>query len=582
MAAAKRQRAYTVEEKLRVVERLNNGETQANTSRELGIAASTLRGWAKNEAKLQEFVQSVDIEAGLERKRMRLSAKPDIEKALHTWATQERAKGTPLNGPILQAQASKFGTLMGDETFQASKGYVSRFKNRHSMSQVTISGESRSADDAAANAFPAKLKDLIERENYVEEQIYNCDETALFAKLLPEKTLAFKYETQKTSGFKKLKDRVTLLFCTNRTGTHKLTPLLIGRFNNPRCFKHLNKEKLPVLYASSKNAWMNRTIFEDWFHKSFVPAIRKHLRKKNLETKALLLLDNCPAHPPSEFLVSRDGKIRVHYLPINTTSKIQPLDQGIIKNFKTNYRTDLVSKMISCESENVYDFLKALNIKEIIYLVTSAWENVKEKSIANCWTKGLGSAFSVDASNSEDVTDIYSEPEFDGFSDEDILVPTQKQTKDDKATIIFQMLKDFKVETSLETITGWLDLEEECSTVEFLTEEEIAGCVGGSVAEDSENLGEITADDDDDDDDDDVDSVEYVDLSHAAVLKGAQALALYMEKHEADYVKLLQLRGMIDFVRSTRAKCQKQNKITSYMRRTSPPSPTSTDEPNFI
>src|SRR6218665_893530 len=215
MAAAKRQRPYTVEEKLRVVERLNNGETQANISRELGIAASTLRGWAKNEAKLQEFVQSVDIEAGLERKRMRLSAKPDIEKALHTWATQERAKGTPLNGPILQAQASKFGTLMGDETFQASKGYVSRFKNRHGMSQVTISGESRSADDAAANAFPAKLKDLIERENYVEEQIYNCDETALFAKLLPEKTLAFKYETQKTSGFKKLKDRVT--FCFART-----------------------------------------------------------------------------------------------------------------------------------------------------------------------------------------------------------------------------------------------------------------------------------------------------------------------------------------------------------------------------
>src|SRR6218665_649838 len=60
MAAAKRQRAYTIEEKLRVVERLNNGETQANISRELGIAASTLRGWAKNETKLQEFVQSVD------------------------------------------------------------------------------------------------------------------------------------------------------------------------------------------------------------------------------------------------------------------------------------------------------------------------------------------------------------------------------------------------------------------------------------------------------------------------------------------------------------------------------------------
>ena len=47
MAAVKRQHTYTVEEKLQVIERLNNGETQANISMELGIAASTLRGWAK-------------------------------------------------------------------------------------------------------------------------------------------------------------------------------------------------------------------------------------------------------------------------------------------------------------------------------------------------------------------------------------------------------------------------------------------------------------------------------------------------------------------------------------------------------
>ena len=91
-----------------------------------------------------------------------------------------------------------------------------------------------------------------------------------------------------------------------------------------------------------------------------------------------------------------------------------------------------------------------------------------------------------------------------------------------------------------------------------------ASCAGGSVAEDSENLWEITADDDDNDD---VDSVENVDLSHAVVLKGAQALTLYMEKHEADYVKLLQLRGMIDFVRSTRAYVHGWTKL--YLKRDS-------------
>uniref|UniRef100_A0A8C8RE27 DDE-1 domain-containing protein n=1 Tax=Pelusios castaneus TaxID=367368 RepID=A0A8C8RE27_9SAUR len=336
--------------------------------------------------------------------------------------------------------------------------------------------------------------------------MYNCDETALFAKLLPDKTLALKYETQKTAGFKKIKDRVTLLFCTNKTGSHKLTLLLIGRFNNSRCFKHLNKAKLPVIYSSSKNAWMTRSIFEEWFHNSFVPAVRKHLRKKKLEPKALLLLDNCPAHPPPELLVSNDGQIRVLYLPFNTTSKIQPLDQGIIQNFKTNYRGDLVSEMISCESSSVSEFLKELNIKEIIYLVKKAWDGVKQKSIENCWMKALGPAFSV------------NKPEFKGFTEEDILL-TKTQTKEDKGKFIFQLIKDFNLNTSPEIINEWLELNENGSTTEDLTEEEIITGV----------------------DDNDENYVEKAKISHSEALNAAETLAQYMEEQDAETIQILHL-----------------------------------------
>uniref|UniRef100_A0A8C8RVB4 HTH CENPB-type domain-containing protein n=1 Tax=Pelusios castaneus TaxID=367368 RepID=A0A8C8RVB4_9SAUR len=577
MAGVKRQRSYTVAEKLAAIDRVHNGETQAKISRDLGIAESTLRGWIKNETKLRSFVQNVDSEVSLERKRVRYSAKPDVDKALSTWFVQERAKGTPLSGPILQAQATKFGTLMGDETYQASKGFISRFKTRHGISQVSISGESQSANETAANEFPAKLKTIIETENYNEEQMYNCDETALFAKLFPDKTLALKYETQKTAGFKKIKDRVPLLFCTNKTGSHKLTPLLIGRFNNPRCFKHLNKAKLPVIYSSSKNAWMTRSIFEEWFHNSFVPAVRKHLRKKKLEPKALLLLDNCPAHPPSELLVSNDGQIRVLYLPFNTTSKIQPLDQGIIQNFKTNYRGDLVSEMISCESSSVSDFLKELNIKEIIYLVKKAWDGVKQKSIENCWMKALGPAFSVNSCASENPNDTDSEPEFKGFTEEDILL-TKTQTKEDKGKFIFQLIKDFNLNTSPEIINEWLELNENGSTTEDLTEEEIiTGCETGSDCEsDEERLQEKGVDDNDEN------YVEKAKISHSEALNAAETLAQYMEEQDAETIQILQLRGMIDFVKKKKAKAGKQQKITSYFIK--PPS--QQDEPadyiNFI
>ena len=99
-------------------------------------------------------------------------------------------------------------------------------------------------------------------------------------------------------GLKKAKDRLTVLGCTNATGTHKLKPILIGKSAKPRCFKNVNMDALPVTYKSQRNAWMNSEIFAEWFTKEFVPAVKRHQRLQNIHSpKALLLIDNCSAHP---------------------------------------------------------------------------------------------------------------------------------------------------------------------------------------------------------------------------------------------------------------------------------------------
>ena len=127
--------------------------------------------------------------------------------------------------------------------------------------------------------------------------IYNCDETALFFKLLPDKSLAEKKDHHKSEGFKQLKNRLTLMFCVNKTGGHKLRPLCIGKFAKPRCFHHVNLSNLPLQYDYSKNAWMTQLVFSRWFKETFVPEVCRHMRAKGLPKKALLLMDQCPAHP---------------------------------------------------------------------------------------------------------------------------------------------------------------------------------------------------------------------------------------------------------------------------------------------
>ena len=113
-------------------------------------------------------------------------------------------------------------------------------------------------------------------------------QNGLFFKMLPDRTLAMKNDARKAEGYKLAKDRTTVLFCVNKTSTHKLKPLCIGKYAKPRCFHHVNLETMPLAYTASGNAWMTAAIFTEWFKKSFVPNVKRHLRECRLEEKAQL------------------------------------------------------------------------------------------------------------------------------------------------------------------------------------------------------------------------------------------------------------------------------------------------------
>ena len=132
-----------------------------------------------------------------------------------------------------------------------------------------------------------------------------------------------------------------MLGCTNATGTHKLKLVLIGKSAKPRCFKHAKIDVLPLIYKSQRNAWMNSEIFAKWFKKYYVSAVKSHQCSQNIHSpKALLLIDNCSAHPDE--LRSRDGSATCLFLPPNTTSLIQLMDQGVLQATKNQYKRKLL------------------------------------------------------------------------------------------------------------------------------------------------------------------------------------------------------------------------------------------------
>lgn len=68
--------------------------------------------------------------------------------------------------------------------------------------------------------------------------------------------------------------------------------------------------------------------FQSGFSK-FVFFIQKNLAERNVEPRAVLLLDNCSAHPNEEYHILV-RKVIAKVLPPNMTSLIQPMDQVVL------------------------------------------------------------------------------------------------------------------------------------------------------------------------------------------------------------------------------------------------------------
>ena len=207
----------------------------------------------------------------------------------------------------------------------------------------------------------------------------------MFYQLLPEKTLSLKGE--KCSGGKKSKQRVTVLLCTNLTGTDKLQPMVIGKSLKPRCFKNI--KSLPVNYNANKKAWMTGTIFSEWLLK-----LDKAMKQK--KRKIALLVDNCAAHKQQPVLKN----VEIFFFPSSCTSILQPLDMGIIKCLKGYYRTSLVERIID-NLERKLANPHCVDLKQACEIIAFS-RHVKSETIRNCWRKtGFVPEDDIDSSDPE-------------------------------------------------------------------------------------------------------------------------------------------------------------------------------------
>lgn len=122
---------------------------------------------------------------------------------------------------------------------------------------------------------------------------------------------------------------------------------------------------------------MNTTIMSEWLQ-----AFYQHIGSREV----LLTMDNFSAHI-SDLEMTPPPNIRITFLPTNSTSRLQPLDQGIIQSFKSHYRRQWISFMLQCY-ENRQNPLELVNLHLAICWILRSWNNfVSGAKIYNCFQK---------------------------------------------------------------------------------------------------------------------------------------------------------------------------------------------------
>lgn len=179
-------KSISFSDKIRNLNEINKGVKKKDVAQLFKISASTLSTILKN----RQTIDENESNFGPKQKRMRLCQYDDLDKAMLKWIRGIRDRNCPVSGTLLQEKAMEFAKILGYSDFKASAGWMDKFKKRHGLTLKTICGESADVPEEVCDSWMEKIPEIL--QEFSPQNIFNADETGLFFKCLPTKTLAFK------------------------------------------------------------------------------------------------------------------------------------------------------------------------------------------------------------------------------------------------------------------------------------------------------------------------------------------------------------------------------------------------------
>ncbi|XP_003745214.1 tigger transposable element-derived protein 6-like [Galendromus occidentalis] len=218
----KQRNELALDEKVEVIKQVNRGESQREIASEFGVSKSQVQRIAKDQKAFLEEWESFSSEKG--RRRRQKARNQDFDDEVMRWFRSVTEKRIPVTGVMIQEKAKSLARETGVAEFSASNGWLDSFRKRRNIVFKSLCGESGDVDQTVVSDWLKRLPDLI--KEYEVKDIFNMDETGLFFRSLPNKSLVEK--GKQCRGGKMAKERLSIALCCSAVG-EKIQPLVIWK-----------------------------------------------------------------------------------------------------------------------------------------------------------------------------------------------------------------------------------------------------------------------------------------------------------------------------------------------------------------
>lgn len=177
MSGKLKKKFLNLKEKIEVIEKSKNLSAR-KIANIYGCGRTQINEILKRKSDIEEQWLKFQYE-GSKLKRRKTDGE-NIEQALLEWFSNCRAKNMPIS-------AIQIAKKLGISDFKASNGWLEKFRKRNNICFKKICGELSDVSTETVGAWKERLPSII--EGYSEDDIFNGDETGLFFRATPDKTL---------------------------------------------------------------------------------------------------------------------------------------------------------------------------------------------------------------------------------------------------------------------------------------------------------------------------------------------------------------------------------------------------------